>query len=204
MNPQRMPRQVAEPDETPSPAGRRLLYTQALKASEQLQTPQGAVALVLLDVSLAPGSEHLSERLLGPVTTKLGGVVNRRLRSVDLLARTAHTELAVLLAQAHLGVAAAFSERMRQPIEQALREMELASDIVVCMGLAASPRADAWHPDALIELTDFRMRAAKQRLAASPAREWALTVDGEARPQAWAVSTLWPSTAYITSDFSTL
>jgi len=204
MNPQRMPRQVAEPDETPSPAGRRLLYTQALKASEQPQTPQGAVALVLLDVSLAPGSEHLSERLLGPVTTKLGGVVNRRLRSVDLLARTAHTELAVLLAQAHLGVAAAFSERMRQPIEQALREMELASDVVVCMGLAASPRADAWHPDELIELTDFRMRAAKQRLAASPAREWALTVDGEARPQAWAVSTLWPSTAYITSDFSTL
>jgi diguanylate cyclase (GGDEF)-like protein len=204
MNPQRMPRQVAEPDETPSPAGRRLLYTQALRAAEQAQTPQGAVALVLLDVSLAPGSQHLSERILGPVTTKLGSVLNRRLRSVDLLVRTAHTELAVLLAQAHLGVAAAFSERMRQPIEQALREMELASDIAVCMGLAASPPTDPWHPDDLIELSDFRMRRARQRVAESPVREWALTVDGEARPQGWAASTLWPSTAYITSDFSVL
>ena len=199
MTPQRAPRQVPEPEETPSPSGRRLFYEQALHASEQLQSPLGFVAMVLLEVSVAPGSEHLSERVLRPVTSKLAAVFNRRLRSIDVFVRTADTELAVLLAQAHIGVAAAFSERLRQPIEQALREMQLAGDIVVCMGLAANPHASRWHPDALIELADFRMRAAKQRAAGSPVREWALAVDGESIPQTWADSALWPATSEITS-----
>lgn len=200
---QRMPREVSEPDEAPSASGRRLFYEQALRASEhQLQGPQGFVAMVLLEVALAPESQHLSERILKPVTSKLAALLNRRLRSVDVLVRTADTELAVLLAQAHLGVAAAFSERLRQPIEHALREMELANDIVVCMGLAANPHAHRWHPDALIELADFRMRTARQRAKASSAREWALTVDGEAVPQEWADSALWPATSEITSHSS--
>jgi diguanylate cyclase (GGDEF)-like protein len=199
MNPQRTPREAPEPEETPSASGRRLFYEQALRASEQLQSPQGFVAIILLEVALAPRSGHLSERVLAPVTSKLATLLNRRLRSIDVLVRTANTELAVLLTQAHIGVAAAFSERLRQPIEQALREMELANDIVVCMGLAANPRASRWHPDALIELADFRMRTARQRAATSPAREWALAVDGEAVPEAWADSALWPATSEITS-----
>jgi GGDEF domain-containing protein len=200
MNPQRMPRQVPEPDETPSPSGRRLLYEQAWRASEQLQTPQGCVALVLLEVGFAPGSEHLGERILGAVASRLGGLLNRRLRAMDLLVRSADTELAVLLAQAHLGVAAAFSERMRQPIEQALRELDLASDIIVCMGIAASPPAGAWHPDTLIELVDLRMRSARRHAVSSAAREWALTVDGEAAPETRADAAFWPATSEITSD----
>jgi GGDEF domain-containing protein len=202
MNPQRTPRQVQEPEEAPSLSGRRLFYEQALRASEELQTPQGFVAIVLLEVTLAAASEHLSERILRPVTSKLAGVFNRRLRSIDVLVRTANTEIAVLLAKAHIGVAAAFSERLRQPVEQALREMELANDIVVCMGLAANPHASRWHPDALIELADFRMRAARQRATTSSVREWALTVDGEAVPPEWADSALWPATSEITSHSS--
>lgn len=196
-----MPREAPEPEEVPSASGRRLFYEQALRASEQLQSPQGYVAIVLLDVTLAPASA-LNERVLRPVTSKLASVFNRRLRSIDVLVRTANTELAVLLAQAHIGVAAAFSERLRQPIEQALREMDLANDIDVCMGIAANPHASRWHPDALIELADFRMRAARQRAEASSAREWALTVDGEAVPQEWADSALWPATTEITSHSS--
>jgi len=196
----RTPRLVPEPEEAPSPSGRRLLYEQALRASQLQQAPEGSVALVLLEVALAAGSEHMSERVLRPVTTKLGGVLNPRLRSVDLLVRTAETELAVLLAQAHMGVAGAFSERIRQPIEQILRGMGLASDIVVCMGLAASPYTGRWHPDELIELADFRMRTVKQRATRSLAREWALAVDGEAVPHTWADSGTWPATSQITSD----
>jgi GGDEF domain-containing protein len=200
MIPQRTPRQVAEPEETPSEAGRRLIHGQALRASQEPQTPQGQVALVLLDVSLAPASAHLSERVLRPVTSRLGGLINKRLRAMDVLVRSADTELAVLLAQAHLAVAAAFSERMRQPIEQALREMDCANDIIVCMGLAASPPSGSWHPDALIELADFRTRAARQQAMASSVREWALTVDGEAAPEAWTDAAMWPATAFITND----
>jgi GGDEF domain-containing protein len=195
-----MPRPVPERIESPSPTGRRSFYEQTLRASEQVEGVQGLVAMVLLEVNLAPGSEHLSERILRPVTSKLAGLFDRRLRSVDLLVRTADTELAVLLAQAHLGVAASFSERLRQPIEQALREMELASDIVVCMGLAANPPANVWRPDALIELADYRMRAARQRAAASAAREWALEVDGESAPPAWVDSELWPATTEMNSN----
>ncbi len=202
MNPQRTPRQVPEPEETPSTAGRRLFYAQALRAAEQAQSPQGSIAMVLLEVSLAPESGHLSERILRPVTSKLASVFNRRLRSVDLLVRTADTELAVLLAQAHLGVAGAFSERLRQPIEHAVREMDLARDIVVCMGLAANPHAGSWHPDMLIELADFRMRAARQWVRKSTRREWALAVDGESIPQVWSDSALWPATSEITSHSS--
>jgi GGDEF domain-containing protein len=198
MNPQRMPRQVPDPDETPSTAGRRHFHEQILSASREPPGPQGLVAMILLEVTLAPGSAHMSERILPPVTSKLAAVFNRRLRSVDVLARTGDTELAVLLAQAHLGVAAAFSERLRQPIEQASRELDLASDIVVCMGLVANP-SGPWHPDALIELADFRMRAAKQRAARSPTREWVLEVDGESIPRTWADSTLWPATSEISS-----
>jgi GGDEF domain-containing protein len=200
MTPQRTPRQVPEPEATPSLSARRVIYEQALRASELSQAAQGGVALVLLDVCVAAGSVHLSERVLRPVTSRLGGVLNRRLRSVDVLVRTADTELAVLLAQAHLGVAAAFSERMRQPIEQALREIEMASDIVVCMGLAASPQAGPWHPDALIELADFRMRAARLRAARSPAREWALAVDADAMPRTWTDAGPWDARPDITSD----
>ena len=201
MNPQRTPRQVPDPDETPSPAGRRLFYEQALRASEQMQGPEGYVAMILLDVTAAPAARYLDERVLVPVTSKLATLLNRRLRSIDLLVRSAGTELAVLLRQANLGVAAAFSERLRQPIEQVLREVSLANDVVVSMGLAANPHAGSWQPDALIELADFRMRAARHEAVKAPAREWALAVDGEAVPQAWADPALWPATSHITSDY---
>jgi diguanylate cyclase (GGDEF)-like protein len=202
MNAPRMPRQVPDPEESPSTSGRRLLYEQALRASEQLQSPEGYVAMVLLDITLAPGSGHLSERILEPVTSKLAALLNRRLRSVDVLVRTADTELVVLLAMAHLGVAAAFSERLRQPIERALSEMELAGDILVCMGLAANPNATRWRPESLIELADFRMRAARQRATDSATRAWALSVDGESIPDEWADSEQWPATSEITSHSS--
>jgi len=201
MNPQRTPRQVPDPDETPSPAGRRLFYEQALRASEQMQGPEGYVAMILLDVTAAPAARYLDERVLVPVTSKLATLLNRRLRSIDLLVRSAGTELAVLLRHANLGVAAAFSERLRQPIEQVLREVSLANDVVVSMGLAANPHAGSWQPDALIELADFRMRAARHEAVRAPAREWALAVDGEAVPQAWADPALWPATSNITSDY---
>ena len=201
MNPQRTPRQVPDPDETPSPAGRRLFYEQALRASEQMQGPEGYVAMILLDVTAAPAARYLDERVLVPVTSKLATLLNRRLRSIDLLVRSAGTELAVLLRQANLGVAAAFSERLRQPIEQVLREVSLANDVVVSMGLAANPHAGSWQPEALIELADFRMRAARHEAVKAPAREWALAVDGEAVPQAWADPALWPATSHITSDY---
>jgi hypothetical protein len=191
MNAPRMPRQVPDPEESPSTSGRRLLYEQALRASEQLQSPEGYVAMVLLDITLAPGSGHLSERILEPVTSKLAALLNRRLRSVDVLVRTAH-----------LGVAAAFSERLRQPIERALSEMELAGDILVCMGLAANPNATRWRPESLIELADFRMRAARQRATDSATRAWALSVDGESIPDEWADSEQWPATSEITSHSS--
>jgi diguanylate cyclase (GGDEF)-like protein len=195
-----MPRQVPDLDEAPSTSGRRRFYEQALRASEQQQSPQGLVAMVLLEVDLAPGSDHLSERILRPVTTKLAAVLDRRLRSVDVLVRTADNELAVLLAQAHLGVAASFSERLRQPIEQALTDMHLATEIVVCMGIAANPPASVWRPDALIELADYRMQAARHRVSVTSPREWALEVDGESTPQDWADSEIWPATSEMNSN----
>lgn len=199
MNPQRTPRQVPDPDQAPSPAERRHFYAQMLSASEQYPGPQGFVAMALLEVIFVPGSSRLGEHILASVTSKLGAVLNQRLRSVDTLARTGHTELAVLLSQAHLGVVAAFSERLRQPIEQAARGLDLASDIVVCMGVAANPNGP-WHPDALIELADCRMRMARQRASTSAAREWVLEVDGESVPQGWADSTPWPARSEISSD----
>jgi diguanylate cyclase (GGDEF)-like protein len=202
MNAPRMPRQILEPEETPSASGRRLLYEQALRASEQLQSPEGNVAMVLLDIALARGSGHLSERVLKPVTSKLAALLNRRLRSIDVLARTADTELVALLAMADLGVAAAFSERLRQPIERALSEMDLADDIVVCMGLAANPNATRWRPESLIELADFRMRAARQQATDAATRAWALSVDGCSIPEEWVDSEGWPAISEITSHSS--
>ena len=198
MNPQRMPRQVPDPEESPSLAGRRHFYEQMLYASTQPPGPQGSIAIVLLEVIFAPASNHLNERLLRPVASKLGQVFNKRLRSVDLLVRTADTELAVLLGQAHLGVSAAFSERLRQPIEQAARELGVATEVVVCMGLAAN-RNGPWEPEALIELADFRMRVAKERASLAQTREWVLEVDGESVPRTWADSTMWPATSEISS-----
>ena len=203
MNPQRMPRQVPDPEESPSLAGRRHFYDEMLRVSTQPAGPQSSVAMVLMEVVFAPGSNHLNERLLRPVASKLGQVFNRRLRAVDLLVRSADTELAVLLAQAHLGVSAAFSERLRQPIEQAARELGMAGDVIVCMGLAAN-RSGHWHPAALIELADFRMRVARQRALTAQRREWVLEVDGDSTPRAWADSTLWPATTEITSYSSLL
>ena len=58
-------------NESPSPTGRRAFYEQTLRASEQVEGMRGLVAMVLLEVNLAPGSEHLSERILRPVTSKL-------------------------------------------------------------------------------------------------------------------------------------
>ena len=200
-HPQPMPRQPRDHTAIFGPSGRRMLYEQTQHASELAYTndPQGQVAMVLLEVGLAPGSSHLSERILEPVTSKLSKVLNARLRSIDVLVRTADTELAVLLAQAHLGVAAAFSERLKQPIDQALSEMHVAADIVVSIGLAANPPASSWGPEALIELADFRMRSARQRAAAHTSREWAVEVDGDSIPQAWADSEVWPATTVITS-----
>ncbi len=184
------------------PLGRRLLYEQALHASEvaYTNTPQGQVAIVLLEVGLGLGSSHISERILEPVTSKLAKVLNERLRSVDVLVRTADTELAVLLAQAHLGVAAGFSERLKPPIDQALGEMRVASDIVIGVGLAANPQTSSWGPDQLIELADFRMRCARRRAAAQSVREWAVVVDGESMPPAWTDTEIWPATGVITGD----
>ena len=141
----RAPRQNPDPEEAPSPSARRLLYQQALRASTELHGPQGAVALVLIDTSLAPGSEHLGEHILSPVTSKLASLVNRRLRSVDLLVRSGRTELAVLLSFAHIDVAAAFSERLRQPIEQGLREMTLADPFAVDKGPHGQQPLPAHH-----------------------------------------------------------
>ncbi len=194
-----MPRQPRDRDAIFGPSGRRTLYEQTLQASEFSGSPEGQVAIVLLEIGLAPGRSHLSERILEPVTSKLAKVLNARLRSIDVLVRTADTELAVLLAQANLDVAAAFSERLKQPIDQALSEMQMASDIVVSMGLAANPPASAWGPDALIELADFRMRTARQRAAALTLREWAVEVDGDSIPQEWADSGIWPVTTMITT-----
>jgi len=199
MTTQRAPRQMPDPEESPSPLARRQLYEQALLASMQSHGPQGAVALVLIDVSIAPGSEHLGEHILSPVTSKLASLVNRRLRSVDLLVRSAQAELAVLLSFAHIAVAAAFSERLRQPIEHALREMTLADEVIVGMGLAANPLAEPWRPEALIALADFRMLAARSRARASPHREWALAADGGSMPWDWADAGVWPTTEEITN-----
>jgi hypothetical protein len=195
-----MSRQPRDHEAIFGPSGRRMLYEQTQYASEFSNSPEGQVAMVLLEVGLAPGRSHLSERILEPVTSKLAKVLNARLRSIDVLVRTADTELAVLLGQAHLGVAAAFSERLKQPIDQALSEMNVATDIVVSMGLAANPMTSAWRPDALIELADYRMRCAKRRAEILPTREWAVEVDGDSIPQAWTDSAVWPATTEMTSN----
>ena len=198
MDAQRAPRQVHPPDAAPSADGRRLLYAQALLASAQLHEPQGFVALVLLEV--VPASTMSDERVLAAATTRLAEVLNHRLRSVDLLVRSASCELAVLLTLAHIGVAAAFSERLRQPIEQALREIGVVDQVVVCMGLAANPPDNPWHPAALIELADFRMRAAMSRARQARERDWALVVDGAAVPPDWPDPLAWQATTRFTSD----
>ena len=196
----RAPRLDQAPDAAPSAAGRRLLYAQALHASEQLHEPQGFVALVLLEVVSASASAAHEERTLAAVTTRLAEMLNRRLRSVDLLVRSASCELAVLLTHANMGVAAAFSERLRQPIEQALRDLKRTDEIVVCMGLAANPPANPWHPEMLIELADFRMREALRRARHTPNRDWALVVDGAAVPQSEYRPTEWPAAFEITNN----
>jgi ribosomal protein S12 methylthiotransferase accessory factor YcaO len=200
MTPERMPRQASEPDALDGPAARRLVYERALSASQAWPAPHGSVAIVLLEVTAAPDAGPIDAPGLAAATSKLASLLHRRVRAVDLLARTADTELAVLLAQASLGVAGAFSERLRQPIEQALRDLGLADDLVVGMGLAASPHAEAWLADALIELADFRLRSAQRRAHRAPKREWALSVDGDAMPRSWADSTTWPAKSDITSD----
>ena len=197
---QRAPRLAPVPDAAPHDAGRRQLYTQALRASEQPHQPEGFVALVLLEVQSASASAPHDERVLVAVTTRLSELLNRRLRSVDLLVRSASCELAVLLTLANMGVAAAFSERLRHPIEQVLRELGLAEEIVVCMGLAANPPASAWQPLMLIELADFRMREAMRRARESASRDWALVVDGAAVPSSAVGPTLWPATFEITNN----
>lgn len=194
-----MSRQPRDREAIFGPSGRRMLYEQTQHASEFSNTPEGQVAMVLLEIGLAPGRSHLSERILDPVTSKLAKVLNARLRSIDVLVRTADTELAVLLGQAQLGVAAAFSERLKQPIDQALSEMNVATDIVVSMGLAANPITSAWRPDALIELADYRMRCARRRADTLPSREWAVEVDGDSIPQAWTDSEVWPATTEMTT-----
>ncbi|MEP7099082.1 MAG: hypothetical protein ABI781_01140 [Burkholderiales bacterium] len=200
MEPQRAPRQVQAPDAAPSLDGRRLLYKQALRASEQLHEPQGFVALVLIEVVPATASAPCEESVLVSATTRLAELLNKRLRSVDVLVRSASNELAVLLTLAHMGVAAAFSERLRQPIEQALSAMKLADQVAVCMGLAANPPVSPWSPEALIELAGLRVDAAIRRAQQTLARDWVLFVDGASLPPGWADSTHWPATDFITSD----
>lgn len=196
----RAPRGVQPPDTVPSAAGRRLLYAHALHASAQLHEPQGFVALVLLEVQPAEASMQHPGPVLATVTTRLAEMLNRRLRSVDVLVRSASCELAVLLTLANIGVAAAFSERLRQPIEQVLRDQALADEVVVCMGLAANPPANPWQPEMLIELADFRMREALRRARQNHPRDWALIVDGAAMPANWPEPAAWPATAEITND----
>lgn len=188
-------RQRPELIESVSPSGRRVLYDLALRASKQSFGPHGQVAMVLIEVALGAGRDHLSEQILPPVTSKLARVLNRRLRTIDLMVRTAETELAVLLSQADLLIAASFSERMKQPLEQALVDMQLDTDIVLCMGLASNPSRGPWRPDTLIELADFRMRSAKKRGARTTQREWALEADGDSLPEAWTdTEGWWPTT----------
>lgn len=200
MQAQRAPRKMQPPDAAPSTEARRLLYAQALQASSLLNEAQGFVALVLVEVLPASMSAPADERVLAAVTTRLAELLDRRLRSVDLLVRSGSCELAVLLTLAHIGVAAAFSERLRQPIEQALREMDMDNHVAVCMGLAANPPASAWHPDALIELADFRMNTARQRSRQAAQREWALVVECAALPPTWSDAVEWPVSTYITND----
>ncbi len=200
MDAQRAPRQIQAPEATPSLEGRRLLYNQALRASALLQEPQGFVALVLIEVVMATASAPCDERLLAAATTRLAELLNKRLRSVDVLVRSASNELAVLLTLANMGVAAAFSERLRQPIEQALHGMRLADRVAVCMGLAASPPARRWKPEELIELAGLRVDVATQRAQRTATRDWVLFVEGAALPPDWADSTHWPATDFITND----
>jgi len=197
---QRVPRLASVPDAAPSDAGRRQLYAQAVHASERPQDPEGFVALVLLEVQSASVTAPHDERVLVAVTTRLSELLNRRLRSVDLLVRSASCELAVLLTLANMGVAAAFSERLRHPIEQVLRELGLADEILVCMGIAANPPGGHWHPVALIELADFRMREAMRRARDTREHDWALFVDGAALPGTDAGPSVWPATFEITNN----
>ena len=200
MDAQRAPRQIAAPEAAPSVAARRLLYAQAMRASTLLREPEGQVALVLLEVLPIAASAAQDERVCGAVATRLADLFNRRLRSTDLLVRSGTNELAVLLTLAHIGVAAGFSERMRQPIEQALRGMRVADEVAVCMGLAANPPAGPWHPDALIELADFRVRQAMRQAREARSRDWALVVECAAMPEAWSEPEAWPATTDTRSD----
>jgi len=200
MDAQRAPRQIQVPDAAPSLEGRRLLYNQALRASAQLHEPEGFVALVLIEVVPATASAPRDEPLLASATTRLAELLNKRLRSVDVLVRSASTELAVLLTLANMSVAAAFSERLRQPIEQALSAMRVADKVAVCMGLAANPPARPWNPEELIELAGLRVDIAMHRAQQAATRDWVLFVEGAALPPDWADSTHWPATDFITND----
>lgn len=200
MDARRAPRQTQAPDAAPSVDGLRLLYSQALQASAQLHGPHGFVALVLIEVVPASASAPCDEAMLAAAATRLAELLNRRLRSVDILVRSASSELAVLLTLANMGVAAAFSERLRQPIEQALRAMKIADRVAVCMGLAANPPGRRWTPDDLIELASLRVDVATRRAQQqATARDWVLFVEGAALPPEWAESTHWPATDFITS-----
>ena len=154
---------------------------------------------MLIEIVPATASASLDERPLAAAATRLAELLNKRLRSVDVLVRSASNELAVLLTLANMGVAAAFSERLRQPIEQALRAMKLADQVAVCMGLAANPPARPWNPTELIELAALRVDVAIRRAQQATARDWVLFVDGAALPPEWAESTWWPATDFITS-----
>jgi GGDEF domain-containing protein len=193
----RAPRRADPPGATRSVEGQRLLYDRVQQACTRPHEPDGHVALVLIELWPASASASADERVLAAATTGLAEVLNRRLREVDVLVRSAACELAVLLARAHIGVAVSFSERLRQPIERALHTMGLSREIAVCMGLAANPPAARWHPDALIELADHRVTAARQRHRQTPDREWALVVESAALPSDWADPTAWPATEHL-------
>jgi hypothetical protein len=200
MDAPRAPRQSQALATAPSLAGRRLLYSAALRASAQLHQPQGFVALVLIEVIPASASAPRDEHVLASAATRLAELLNKRLRSVDVLVRSASTELAVLLTLANMDVAAAFSERLRQPIEQAMRALQLADQVAVCMGLAANPPGTPWNPEELIELAGLRVDVATLRAQQAAARDWVLFVEGAALPPDWADSTHWPATDFITNQ----
>ncbi len=122
-------------------------------------------SLVLLDIDhFKQINDRYGHQAGDTVLRKLGGLIQNKVRTNDLVARIGGEEFALILPEAHLGGGHSLAEKLRRAVEQeTFRHEHEVVPVTISLGLAEfSPTLAGDNADLLIKRADTQLYAAKK------------------------------------------
>jgi diguanylate cyclase (GGDEF)-like protein len=147
----------AHNDELTGLYNRRYLNTRLAEEIERVKRTQSALSLIFIDVDNFKQVNDTYGHLEGDkVLAKLGGILKRNTRSIDIASRWGGEEFAIIMPETDLSGARTFAERIRETVES----FDFGFQVTISLGIVSDCKDLSF--DELLTQADEALYRAKE------------------------------------------